>query len=53
MDNLELQQPIRDDVAPDGSRFLMVKEPPEQAPSDQLHIAVNWFTELQQRIPLK
>ena len=41
------------DVAPDGSRFLMVKEPPEQASSDQLHIVVNWFTELQQRVPLK
>ena len=41
------------DVAPDGSRFLMVKEPPEQAPSDQLHIVVNWFTELQQRVPVK
>jgi len=40
------------DVAPDGSRFLMVKAPPPEQAPDQLHIVVNWVRELHRRVPL-
>jgi serine/threonine-protein kinase len=43
------------DVARDDSRFLMLKPVAGQqgALTSQLHIIVNWFTELQQRVPVK
>jgi hypothetical protein len=40
------------DVAPDGKRFLMLKNPPEQAAPDQLNIVVNWIEELRRRLPI-
>jgi serine/threonine-protein kinase len=41
------------DVSPDGQRFLMVQSSgPEQNPT-QIRVVLNWFTELQQRVPVK
>jgi Tol biopolymer transport system component len=37
------------DVTPDGSRFLMVKTPPESAPR-QVYIVLNWLEEMKQRV---
>ena len=46
------------DVAPDGRRFLMIKnqegaagDDPRDGPSELVHIG-NWFTELVDRVPL-
>jgi Tol biopolymer transport system component len=40
------------DVSRDGQHFLMVEADAESlAPSDQLHIVVNWFEELRRRVP--
>jgi serine/threonine-protein kinase len=40
------------DVAPDGRRFLMLKQsPPREAP--QLVVALNWFQELRRLAPLE
>jgi len=38
------------DVAPDGKRFLVVKEP-EAARGVKLQVVVNWFEELKQKAP--
>jgi serine/threonine-protein kinase len=41
------------DVSQDGQRFLMVQSSgPEQTPS-QIRVVLNWFTELQRRVPVK
>jgi Tol biopolymer transport system component len=37
------------DVTPDGSRFLMVKTPPESAPR-QVYVVLNWLDEMRQRV---
>ena len=40
------------DVDVDGSRFLMVKDP-EAAPAPrQVHVILNWFEELKERVPV-
>ena len=41
-------------VAPDGQRFLMVKQK-DRAPisASQMVLVLNWFTELQQRVPTR
>ena len=44
-------QPPSYDVAPDG-RFLFVRAVEGQAPIN-LVVAINWFEELQQRVPVK
>ena len=46
------------DVAPDGTRFLMIKPDPSAARSNsdsdrELHIVVNWFEELRRRVPFQ
>jgi hypothetical protein len=43
------------DVAPDGRRFLMVKNarPAPVSQPDQLKIVVNWVEELKARVPTK
>ena len=38
------------DVAPDGQRFLMIKES-EQVSSTQIHVVLNWFEELKRLVP--
>ena len=39
------------DVAPDGSRFLMIErdEPPSEP--DRIHVVLNWFQELERLVP--
>ena len=37
------------DVSPDGQRFILV-QPTDQ--SSQLHVVVNWFEELNERVPI-
>jgi serine/threonine-protein kinase len=41
------------DVAPDGRRFLMMKQSDQTKEPGRLIVVENWFTELQQRVPLK
>ena len=38
------------DIAPDGSRFALIK-PERQPGSTQVLVVENWFAELQQRVP--
>ena len=45
----------RHDIAPDGQRFLMIKEGATldgESPPPQINIVTNWFEELRQRVPL-
>jgi len=37
------------DVAPDGQRFLMVRENQQKTTVTQLNVVINWFEELKQR----
>jgi Tol biopolymer transport system component/predicted Ser/Thr protein kinase len=39
------------DVAPDGKRFLVVKEPETAAGEAKMQVVVNWFEELRQKAP--
>jgi serine/threonine-protein kinase len=41
------------DVTPDGKRLLMVKDAERPTAPAQLDVVLNWFSELQQRVPLK
>ena len=48
------------DISPDGKRFLMMKratptaaETAAAAPQSKIHIVLNWFEELKQRVPVK
>ena len=38
------------DVAPDGQRFLMIRET-EQKSGTQINVVLNWFEELKQKVP--
>jgi serine/threonine protein kinase/Tol biopolymer transport system component len=38
------------DVTPDGMRFLVLK-PPQQEPPTQIHVVANWFEELRTLVP--
>jgi hypothetical protein len=40
------------DVSPDGRRFLILK-PVTNIPRPELVLIENWFTELEQRVPVK
>jgi serine/threonine-protein kinase len=40
------------DVAPDGSRFLMIKPGGEEQGPTQVNVALNWFEELKRLVPL-
>jgi Tol biopolymer transport system component len=40
------------DVAPDGERFLMIKDPAQSADASRIIIVENWFEELKQRVPV-
>jgi len=40
------------DVSPDGQRFLMIKpSEQEQAAPTQINVVLNWFEELNQKVP--
>jgi Tol biopolymer transport system component len=41
------------DVAPNGKRFLVVKEPASSAREAKMQAVVNWFEELRQKAPKK
>ena len=46
---------VQYDVAPDGQRFLMIKESAEgevAAAPTQIHVVLNWLRELQARVPV-
>jgi serine/threonine-protein kinase len=46
--------PWRDyDISLDGRKFLMLKPTMEDIPITQLNVVLNWFTELQQRVPTR
>ena len=51
----ERNYPIGYDVAPDGKRFLMIKNagPAPVSRPDQLNVVVNWTEELKQRVPTR
>ena len=43
-------------VSPDGQRFLFLREPvtitgDEDAEPSQIHVVLNWFQELTERVP--
>jgi hypothetical protein len=40
------------DVAPDGRRFLMIKENDQVAAATVLNVVLNWFEELKQKLPV-
>ena len=39
------------DVAPDGQRFVMIKDSAEQQESGQINVVLNWFEELKRLVP--
>jgi Tol biopolymer transport system component len=39
------------DVAPDGERFVMVQN--DESGPNQIHVVLNWFTELERRVPTR
>ena len=39
------------DAAPDGKRFLVVKQPETAVGEAKLQAVVNWFEELRQKVP--
>jgi eukaryotic-like serine/threonine-protein kinase len=43
------------DITPDGTSFLVMiaKAESEKAPAEQINVVLNWFRELQERVPVK
>ena len=39
------------DISPDSQRFLMLKESGENPDAAQIHVVLNWFTELERLVP--
>ena len=39
------------DVAPDGRRFVMIKESEQESASVQFNVVLNWFEELKRLVP--
>jgi hypothetical protein len=39
------------DVAPDGKRFLMIKEDPAESGPAHVKVVLNWFDEVKRRVP--
>ena len=40
------------DVAPDGQRFLMVQSVEPELPPTKIHLILNWFEELKEKVPV-
>ena len=40
-------------MSADGKRFLMVKQPANQAAAPQIIVVQNWFEELKRLVPVK
>jgi dipeptidyl aminopeptidase/acylaminoacyl peptidase len=49
--------PRQYDITPDGKRFLVLLPAPqsgtESRATQQIHVVLNWFEELKQRVPIK
>jgi hypothetical protein len=43
--------PVNYDVSPDGQRFLMIKPGAQEASATQINVVLNWFEELNRRVP--
>ncbi len=41
----------RYDVAPDGTRFLMIKPDPAESGPAHVNVVLNWFEEVKRRVP--
>jgi len=41
------------DISPDGRRFLMLKDPEQEAPPTEINVVLNWFEELKRRVPVQ
>ncbi len=39
------------DVAPEGQRFVRIKESEEQQEAAQINVVLNWFEELKRLVP--
>jgi eukaryotic-like serine/threonine-protein kinase len=39
------------DVAPDGTRFLMIRRDPSESGPPRVNVVLNWFEELKRRVP--
>ncbi len=39
------------DIAPDGTRFLMIKEDPAESGPAHVNVVLNWFEEVKRRVP--
>ncbi len=39
------------DVAPDGKRFIMIKEDPAESGPAHVNVVLNWFEEVKRRVP--
>ena len=40
------------DIAPDGERFLMLRESENNTQRNEIIVALNWFEELTERVPI-
>ena len=40
------------DLSPDGQRFVMAATQPEPQPVTRIHVVLNWFEELNERVPV-
>ncbi len=45
----DLEGALLGDIAPDGERFLMIRE---EESGTQINIVLNWFEELKERVPV-
>jgi hypothetical protein len=47
--------PRSHDITPDGKRFISVIDPgePSKREASEMHVVLNWFEELKQRVPTK
>ena len=41
------------DVTPDGQRFVMIQGGAPDSSVSQIHVVLNWFEELKQRVPVQ
>jgi hypothetical protein len=50
-DGYSNEAPVRGwDLSPDGQKFLIMEDNP-QPPVTEMHVVVNWTTELERRLP--
>jgi serine/threonine protein kinase/WD40 repeat protein len=49
--NTNFEEPNSYDVSPDGTRFLMIKQDPEESAPAHVKVVLNWFEEVKRRVP--